>query len=153
MSSHKTPLKTLQELAHTRVDEATRRLGELIASEQACEIKLQTLRQYRAEYQERFMETARNGIDPNAWRNYSSFLARLDDAISSQQQVVERSHTATANGQQHWVSEHTRAKAFDTLSQRQLLQENKLLNKREQQQNDEHAIKNFRRHHHEEGGI
>lgn len=152
MASHKTPLKTLQELAHTRVDEATRRLGELIASEQACEVKLQTLRQYRTEYQERFMETARNGIDPNAWRNYSSFLARLDDAISSQQQVVARSHTATANGQQNWVSEHTRAKAFDTLSHRQVMQENKLQNKREQQQNDEHAIKNFRRHH-DEGGI
>jgi len=91
MNSHKTPLKTLQDLAHTRVDEATRRLGELIASEQACEVKLQMLRQYRAEYHERFMETARNGIDPNAWRNYSSFIARLDDAINSQQQVVARS--------------------------------------------------------------
>jgi len=151
MNSHKTPLKTLQDLAHTRVDEATRRLGELIASEQACEVKLQMLRQYRAEYHERFMETARNGIDPNAWRNYSSFLARLDDAINSQQQVVARSHTATATGQQTWVSENTRAKAFDTLSQRQLLQEAKRLNKHEQQQNDEHAIRNFRRHH-EEGG-
>lgn len=151
MSSHKTPLKTLQELAHTRVDEATRRLGELIASEQACEVKLQTLQQYRTEYRDRFMETARNGIDPNAWKNYSSFLARLDDAIVSQQQVVDRSRTATANGQQRWVSEHTRAKAFDTLTQRQLQQETKRFNKREQQQSDEHAIKNFRNPH-EEGG-
>lgn len=144
MNSHKTPLATLQELAHTRVDNATRKLGELIASEQACEVKLQTLQQYRTEYQERFMQAARNGIDPAMWRNFTNFLAKLDDAIHSQQQMVERSHSATEDGQQQWISENTKAKAFDTLSHRHSIQEIKRQNKQEQQQTDEHAIKNFR---------
>lgn len=143
MTSNKTALKTLQELAHSRVDEATRRLGELIASAQACETKLQMLQQYRAEYREKFLETARNGIDPNAWRNFSSFIAKLDDAINSQQIAVDRSKSATERGQQKWVAENTRAKAFDTLHHRQHLQEIKHLNKQEQRQLDEHAIKHF----------
>ncbi len=151
MSSHKTPLKTLQELAHTRVDEATRKLGELIASEQACEVKLQMLQQYRVEYRERFMQTARGGIDPNAWRNYSGFLIKLDDAINAQQMIVEHSRKATASGQQNWASEHSRAKAFDTLSHRQDLHEQKRQNKREQNQSDEHAIKHYRKQQ-EDGG-
>lgn len=144
MNSHRTPLSTLQDLAHSRVDDATRKLGELIASEQACEVKLQTLQQYRTEYRERFLQAARNGIDPAMWRNFTSFLSKLDDAIHSQQQMLERSHSATADGQQQWISENTRAKAFDTLSHRLSIQEDKRQNKREQQQTDEHAIKNFR---------
>lgn len=144
MTTQKSPLKTLQELAHTRVDEATKHLGELIASEQAGTVKLQMLQQYRSEYRERFMETARNGIDPTAWQNYSLFLAKLDDAIHAQQLVVDHSHHATARGQKQWASEHSRAKAFDTLSHRQELHEQMRQNKREQVQSDEHAIKKYR---------
>lgn len=151
MSSHKTPLKTLQELAHSRVDDATRRLGELIASEHACEVKLSMLEQYRSEYRERFLQTAKTGIEPNAWRNYSAFLLKLDDAISAQKMVVDHSKSATANGQQSWASEHSRAKAFDTLSHRQDLHEQKRQNKHEQTQSDEFSIKNFRKQQ-EEGG-
>jgi flagellar protein FliJ len=138
------PIKTLLELAQTKVDDATKRLGELISSEHACEVKLDMLVQYRAEYRERFMSTARSGIDPNAWRNYSAFLLRLDDAIAMQQRVVEHSKLQTQRGQEQWRSERNRMKAFDTLSQRQDRQEAQKQNKAEQRQSDEHAIKQFR---------
>ncbi len=143
--TQKTPLKILQELAHERVDEATRRLGELISSEHAGEVKLQMLQQYRQEYRDRFMQAAKTGLDPNAWRNYSVFLAKLDDAIAAQQAILEHSRHATARGQKEWASEHTRAKAFDTLTERQHRQEQHRQNKREQAQSDEHAIKAYTR--------
>lgn len=149
--NHKSPLKTLQDLAHTRVDEATRKLGELISSEHACEVKLNMLLQYRSEYNDRFMLSARNGLDLNALRNYSAFLAKLDDIIRAQQAVVDQSRQATAKGQEKWASEHSRAKAFDTLTHRQHLQEMHKQNKQEQRMSDEHAIKNFRLQQ-EEGG-
>jgi len=138
---HKTPLQTLQDLAKTRVDDATRKLGELIASERACEDKLQMLRQYREEYRARFLSTAKGGIDPNAWRNYSSFLMQLDDAITQQERIVDHSKNATATGQKHWTHERNRAKAFDTLSHRQHLQELQREAKQEQRISDEHAAK------------
>lgn len=143
----KSPLHTLQELAHTRVDEATRRLGELMAGEQAAEVKLKLLQDYRKEYSSRFMENARNGIDPNAWRNYSNFLAKLDEAIGAQQFMLERSRQATAQGQQSWVAENTRAKAFDTLNERQEKLAAARHEKFEQRQTDEHAMKSFRNQH------
>ncbi|GAB2881589.1 hypothetical protein GCM10027046_07350 [Uliginosibacterium flavum] len=149
-TSHKS-LKTLQDLAHTRVDEATKHLGELIASKQASEVKLAMLQQYRTEYRDRFMQTARSGIEPNAWRNYSAFLIKLDEAIAAQQMSVDHSHKATEHGQQKWVSEHTRAKAFDTLSLRQEQHEQLRQNKREQIQSDEHSSNKFRKQQ-EEGG-
>lgn len=138
------PIKALLEHAQTKVDEATRRLGELLASEQACEVKLDMLMQYRREYRDRFMQAARDGIGPDAWRNYASFIAKLDDAIHAQQGIVDQSKRMTANGQQQWVHERNRMKAFDALSQRQVAQQQKKDNKREQTQSDEHSVKQYR---------
>ena len=70
------PLQPLLDLANSRMDDAARKLGELIASEQAVEDKLELLKAYRKEYQDRFVEAARNGIGPDAWRNFSAFLGK-----------------------------------------------------------------------------
>ncbi len=142
MSSN--PMKILLDHAHTKVDEATKHLGELLASEHACEVKLEMLVQYRLEYRGRFMQAAREGIGPDAWRNYSSFITKLDDAINLQQNVVDQSKLMTASGQQQWMHERNRMKAFDALSQRQVAQEQRKHNKQEQTISDEHAVKHFR---------
>lgn len=142
MSSN--PIKALLDHAHTKVDEATKRLGELLASEHACEVKLEMLIQYRVEYRGRFMQAARDGIGPDAWRNYSSFIGKLDEAIHLQQNIVDQSKQMTANGQQQWMHERNRMKAFDALSQRQVAQEQRKHSKQEQTISDEHAVKHFR---------
>jgi flagellar FliJ protein len=145
MSSHNNSIKTLLNHAHSKVDEATRRLGELLAGEHACEVKLEMLVQYRHEYRSRFMQAARDGMGPDAWRNYSSFIAKLDEAIHLQQGIVEQSKRLTASGQQQWMHERNRMKAFDALSQRQTAQELRKHNKQEQSISDEHAVKQFRK--------
>ena len=93
------PLQPLLDLANSRMDDAARKLGELIASEQAVEDKLTLLQAYRKEYQDRFVEAARNGIGPDAWRNFSAFLGKLDDAIAQQQLIVSDSRQRTVQGQ------------------------------------------------------
>ena len=50
------PLQPLLDLANNRMDEAARKLGELIASEHAVEEKLALLVDYRKEYHARFVE-------------------------------------------------------------------------------------------------
>ena len=84
-------LQPLLDLASTRTDEAARKLGELVAAERDVEQKLKMLEDYRAEYHERFVQAARDGLSPDAWRNYSAFIAKLDDAIAAQRKVVEQS--------------------------------------------------------------
>lgn len=138
------PLQPLLDQANTRMDEAARKLGELIASERAVEEKLELLVAYRKEYHARFVEAARNGIGPDAWRNFSAFLAKLDDAIAQQQKVVSDSKQRTEQGQQAWVDERNRVKAFDTLSHRHHHQQAQREAKREQKLTDEHAAKRFR---------
>lgn len=138
------PLQTLLDLANSRMDDAARKLGELIASEHAVEEKLALLVDYRKEYQARFVEAARNGIGPDAWRNFSAFLGKLDDAIAQQQRLVSDSRQRTEQGQQAWVDQRNKVKAFDTLSHRHQSEQARKEAKQEQRLTDEHAAKQFR---------
>ena len=138
------PLQPLLDLANSRMDDAARKLGELIASEHAVEEKLALLVDYRKEYQARFVEAARNGIGPDAWRNFSAFLGKLDDAIAQQQRLVSDSRQRTEQGQQAWVDQRNKVKAFDTLSHRHQSEQARKEAKQEQRLTDEHAAKQFR---------
>ena len=138
------PLQPLLDLANNRMDEAARKLGELIASEHAVEEKLALLVDYRKEYHARFVEAVRNGIGPDAWRNFSAFLGKLDDAIAQQQLIVSDSRQRTVQGQQEWVDQRNKVKAFDTLSHRHQSVQARKEAKQEQRLTDEHAAKQFR---------
>lgn len=138
------PLQALLDLANTRMDDAARHLGELIASETEVSRKLEMLETYRAEYQERFVEACQKGIGPDAWRNYSLFIGKLDDAIAAQRKVVEQSQHRTATGQQAWLDQRNKVKAFDTLSSRHQVQQARAESKLEQRASDEHASKQHR---------
>lgn len=144
------PLQPLLDLSRERLDAATRSLGELIAKEQEGANKLEMLTSYRAEYQSRFEDAARNGITPEAWRNYSAFIVRLDEAIASQRRQLDLSKQHTAAGQQAWVAQRNKVKAFDTLQQRHHLAADRQTARQEQKQADEHAAKQFRKRHTEE---
>ena len=74
-------LQPLLELMQTRTDEATRKLGQLIAAEQNQRSRLQMLEQYREEYAQRLREATANGITRLILRNYQDFLARIDEAV------------------------------------------------------------------------
>ncbi|TAH51549.1 MAG: flagellar export protein FliJ [Betaproteobacteria bacterium] len=144
MSSRRFHLQPLLDLAQTRTDEAARKLGELIASERTVEEKLKLLEDYRQEYHDRFMQAVREGIGPDAWRNFSAFINRLDDAIAAQRKVVEQSRQQTAQGQQFWLTQRNRLKAFDTLSQRHQASVARSEAKQEQKLTDEHAARRSR---------
>jgi len=138
------PLKSLLELTQTRMDDAARRLGELIASEQEGTRKLELLQNYRAEYEARFHDAARNGMSPEAWRNYTGFLGRIDEAVAVQAGAVERSRRLTAAGQGAWLEQRNKVKAFDTLQRRFDAGEAKKAARQEQRASDEYSAKRYR---------
>lgn len=135
------PLQTLLELSQLRMDESAKRLGELLAGEQEAGARLILLQQYRNEYNERFVAAAQVGIGRDAWSNYQSFLARLDDAIVQAQAMVDQSKRRTADGQRELAAKHGKVKAFDTLSQRHRSRELGVENRKEQKAQDEHAAR------------
>jgi flagellar FliJ protein len=133
------PLKPLLDLSRSHLDDVTRELGQLIAREQEGARKLDLLQGYRREYEARFRDAARNGIGVEAWRNYSAFMARIDEAIAAQRNHLEQSRRQTVAGQERWTHQRNRVKAFDTLETRHHARERGRLAKTEQRLSDEFA--------------
>lgn len=132
-------LQPLLEIMQERADEATRKLGQLIAAEQSAKSRLELLEQYREEYNQRFRDSQQNGLTPLAWRNFQDFMARIDLAIEQQRQIVSNSNRDTVVGQTHWQEQNKRLKAIDTLSDRHQIAERLREGKQEQKQQDEYA--------------
>ncbi len=126
-----------------RLDDAARRLGQLMASEMETSRRLDLLVEYRNEYRIRFLATAQNGISREQWRNFESFLGRLDAAIAQAKRDDQSSKQQTATGQQAWMAQHGRVTAFDTLAQRHRARTTAEDQKREQKVQDEHAARNW----------
>lgn len=135
------PLQTLLDLSQLRMDDAAKRLGQLLAGEQEASSRLALLQQYRAEYHGRFVAAARDGIGRDVLNNYQNFLNRLDDAIVQAQLMVEQSKQRTAVGQREWIDKRGEVKAYDTLSQRHQRREQGIENRKEQKVQDEHTAR------------
>lgn len=138
------PLKPLLDLSRSRLDDVTRELGQLIAREQEGARKLDMLQSYRSEYEARFRDAARNGIGVEAWRNYSAFMARIDEAIAAQHNHLEQSQRQTVAGKELWAHQRNRVKAFDTLENRHHALERGRLARTEQRLSDEFAANRHR---------
>ncbi|MCB4360881.1 flagellar export protein FliJ [Quatrionicoccus australiensis] len=136
-------LQPLLEVMQTRTDEATRKLGQLIAAEQNQRSRLQMLEEYRAEYAQRMSEATAQGITRLVLHNYQDFLARIDQAIEQQRLTVVDSENSTKAGQEHWKNQNKQLKAIDTLSLRHDARERYREGKQEQKLQDEFSSRKY----------
>ena len=132
-------LQPLVHLAKQKNDAATRKLGQLNQQQQSAQGKLDTLLQFRRDYQDKFQEAAKNGMDQHDLRNFQNFINRLDEAITQQRGVTEQAQLSVQNGRSELTETQRRMKSFDTLAQRHVEAEKKLETKAEQKIQDEHS--------------
>lgn len=137
--TEKFSLQPLLNIMQERSDEATRKLGKLIAAENNEKSRLQMLEDYRLEYSQNLIKAAQNGLSPITMANYQDFLARIDEAIESQKKAVVRSKNNSELGKQEWQKQNTKLKAISTLADRHQQRMQKMTNKREQKLLDEFA--------------
>ena len=136
-------LKMLLDLAQNRSDAAAAELGRLNSREQEAEQKLRLLLGYRQDYQVRFQEFAKNGMDQTEWRNFRAFMVKLDAVIAEQRKVLANSRNSRLAGNNEWRAQQRKLKSYDTLSPRHERAESQRAAKREQREQDEQAIKSF----------
>ena len=84
-------LQPLVQLAQQKNDAATKKFGQLNKQQQAAQAKLDTLLQYRKDYQTRFQEAVQNGMNQSDLRNFQGFIQRLDEAIAQQRSINRKS--------------------------------------------------------------
>ena len=88
----------------TRVAEAERRLSE-------AERRLQELQRYRLEYEHGFRTRATAGAPMRGLRDQQVFIARLGEAIVTQQGVVEQLRGDCIQARSQWRAAATRKQA------------------------------------------
>ena len=135
------PLQTLLDLSQLRLDEAARRLGQLIASEQEATKRHELLVEYRGEYQARFVAAVQAGLSPREWQNFQGFLQKLDEAVNQAEVMASQSRQKTSLGQREWLSKRGNVKAYDTLAERHRSRLQWQETRREQKSQDEFAAR------------
>ena len=138
-------LKLLLDLAQQRTDSAAKKLGKLNLQQQEAEKKLNLLMQYRHSYQSHFQNSSAKGIDHIEWLNFIAFINKLDAAITEQQQTVLYAQNKKIEGGNEFLSCQCKLKSYDTLSQRQHIEENQKQSKFEQKMQDEFASNSLHR--------
>lgn len=139
--ARKFPLQPLLDLSQNNVDSAAKNLQALKVRWNDAEEKLKQLLTYRESYRERLRESGSGGTSAMALRDFQLFLAKLDTAIKLQQDEVTRCQSRWGDGQQEWLRQRGKLKAFDTLSQRHRRTEEKRENQIEQKEQDELSSK------------
>jgi flagellar FliJ protein len=132
-------LQPLVNLAQQRNEAATKRLGQLNQQQQTAQEKLDALLLYRKDYQTKFQEAVKNGIEPAELRNFQEFIYRLDEAITQQRQVTSNAERSVQHGREDLIDAQVKMKSFDTLAQRHIEEGKRLEAKLEQKVQDEHA--------------
>jgi flagellar FliJ protein len=123
--------KTEQQRARDLADSRTR-LAE-------AESKLQDLEQYRRDYQQTFQQRASAGQPVMQLRDFQVFLARLDQAIQQQKQIVEAGRGDVAGQTTRWQSAARQVKAVDSVVGRWQGEERREQDRRDQKETDERA--------------
>jgi flagellar FliJ protein len=132
-------LKPVQRFVHSKEQKAARMMGQAKKSLQQEEAKLQQLKQYHQEYLQRFQQMAGAGMGATQLQEYRAFLAKLDEAIKQQQEVVTASAVNHSSSKNVWKKKHSRTQALNKAVERFRHQEQKSADRQEQKENDEHS--------------
>jgi flagellar protein FliJ len=132
-------LQMVEDVVH---EQERRRAAALAASEtrvNESEAKLAELHTYHASYIHDFRLRAQAGMDGARVRDYQVFLARLEEALRQQFQLVVRARAQRDSERQTWQGAAQRAEAISHMVRRFQSEEQRASERREQLESDERA--------------
>jgi flagellar FliJ protein len=129
------------------VDDQERRRAEALATSERRvaegEAKLAELESYHASYVRGFAIRAESGIDGAMARDYQAFLARLEEALRQQTQLVIRARAQRDGELQTWQGAAQRAEAVGQMVKRFQSEELRAFDRREQHESDERSQRSW----------
>lgn len=132
-------LTTLLNLAEHHNESAVRKLGQLNQQQQGVQQQLETLLEFRRDYQNQMQKGTQEGMSPAELRNFQQFIYKLDEAIVQQRKQLENSKASTQLGRDEFDASRRKLKSLDTLRQRHIETQQKIADKAEQKALDEHT--------------
>jgi flagellar FliJ protein len=133
------------EMVQNVVDDQERRRAEALATSETrvseSEAKLDELQSYHESYVRGFAVRAESGIDGAMARDYQAFLARLEEALRQQTQMVIRARAQRDGEMQTWQGAAQRAEAVGQMVKRFQTEEARAVDRREQFESDERSAR------------
>ena len=133
------------EMVQTVVADQERQRAEALASSERrvseTEAKLAELQSYHESYARGFAIRAESGMDGVMARDYQAFLARLEEAVRQQTQLVTRARAQRDGEKQNWQGAAQRAEAVGQMVKRFQSEEERALDRREQHESDERSAR------------
>jgi len=132
-------LEPVDRLARTNERDCARRLagaqGRVTDAEQRCS----ELERYRAEYHEALRVRALSGLTAKGLREYQTFIARLDEALRQQRQLVLQLRGEQQREHQQWRDAAVRSSAVGKVMENAKREERQVEDRRLQREQDERA--------------
>jgi len=132
-------LRTLLEREHKRRDEQMAAVRAAAANAEAQQQQADGLSTYRSEYCQKWSAQFRQAAQMEILRSYHGFLARLDQAISQQQSVLEHARRMVEVQRQRLVEREIRVATVERLIKRREALLAKIADRRDQKNLDEMA--------------
>jgi len=132
-------MKPVQRVAETREQTAVQKLGESQQYLDAQRAKLGELRGYRDQYSESFRTSGGQGLDANRLQDYRVFLARLNEAIRQQEDILAQCASDHEQTRQQWIQTRSHHQAIDKVIEHYRSVEQKTQDRQEQKEQDERA--------------
>lgn len=127
-------LKPVQELASQDERQAAVRLGERIARVDEAQRRLDELLTWEQDYTARMREGV---VSLSELHSFRLFMSQLGEAIAQQRAVLADAEQGALEARDHWQSKYTRCAALDKIVQQYLRDERQAAERREQSQLDE----------------
>lgn len=133
------------EIVQNVVDDQERLRAEALARCERqvleSEAKLAELQAYHESYVRGFATRAQSGMDAVMARDYQAFLARLEEALRQQDQIVCRARAQRDGEKRIWQGAAQRAEAVGQMVKRIQNDEARELDRREQSESDERSAR------------
>lgn len=138
----------IKQIATDHEHEAVKELGQSQRSLSEHEMKLEQLKNYRAEYARLFQEHGSRGMDGSQLQAYQSFIAQLDTAIRQQHDMIKYVEDECEEKRQVWQQRHTRTEALGKTIERFQNTEKQQQDRQEQREIDDRSNNQFWMLHH-----
>ena len=138
-------MQPVAKIVHEWEQDAARLFAEGQREVHKLERQLEELQSYRDEYARRLERSGGNGLSALQARDFSLFLARLNEAISQQVKMLEVAYSELEKRHQVWQEKHRRAGAIDNVIGRLQDREQSKHLRDEQREHDEHSQQTLRR--------
>lgn len=137
-------LKPVHRVAESKEQTAAKELGDSTRYVHEQEERLAELRNYHAEYLEKFHTAAKMGMSALQLQEFRAFLAKLERAIREQESIIQDGRNVHKFKKNSWQQKHSRTQALGKVIDRYKQAEVKDQDKREQKESDDRNLRSER---------